>query len=158
VLQAQDLLRAAVDRARADGRTWQEIGEVLGTTKQAAFQRFGRPVDPRTGEPMTASLLPDAGEKALALLGSLAAARFAEVRAAFDQTMLDALDVDHLASVWATVIGSVGSFERFGEPVTYAAGDLTVVDILMHFEAGSAIAKTSFRRTGTVAGLFIQPA
>lgn len=43
VLEAQYLLRAAVDRARAEGHTWQEIGEVVGTTRQAAFQRFARP-------------------------------------------------------------------------------------------------------------------
>jgi hypothetical protein len=36
-------LRAAVDRARAAGQSWGRIGEVLGTTRQAAFQRFGRP-------------------------------------------------------------------------------------------------------------------
>ena len=39
-------LRAAVDRARAAGHSWSRIGEVLGTTRQAAFQRFGRAADP----------------------------------------------------------------------------------------------------------------
>ena len=59
VVEAQDLLRAAVDRARVEGRTWQEIGDILGTTRQAAFQRFGRPIDPRTGAPMSESDLRD---------------------------------------------------------------------------------------------------
>jgi hypothetical protein len=36
-----DVLRATVQRARAAGRTWQEIGDLLGTSRQAAFQRFG---------------------------------------------------------------------------------------------------------------------
>jgi hypothetical protein len=40
-----DVLRATVQRARAAGRTWQEIGDLLGTSRQAAFQRFGRPSD-----------------------------------------------------------------------------------------------------------------
>lgn len=35
------VLRATVQRARAAGRTWQEIGDLLGTSRQAAFQRFG---------------------------------------------------------------------------------------------------------------------
>ena len=43
---AQDALRAAVDQARGRDHTWQEIGDVLDTTRQAAFQRFGRPIDP----------------------------------------------------------------------------------------------------------------
>jgi len=50
---AADALQAAVDRARGAGHSWREIGDVLETTRQAAFQRFGRPVDPRTGTPMT---------------------------------------------------------------------------------------------------------
>jgi hypothetical protein len=157
VLEAQDLLRAAVERARAEGRTWQEIGEVVGTTRQAAFQRFGKPVDPRTGQAMTAGL-PDAADRALALLSEYAAARFERVRDDFDEIMRRELDTERLASVWAMVVGSVGAFERFGEPVAHAAGDLTVVDVLMNFEAGTAVAQVSFRREGTVAGLFIRPA
>jgi hypothetical protein len=157
VLEAQDLLRTAADRARAGGHTWQEIGEAVGTTRQAAFQRFGRPVDPRNGEAMTAGL-PDAAERALALLTEYAAARFDRVRDGFDEKMQRELDTERLASVWAMVVGSVGTFERFGEPVVHAAGDLTVVDVLMHFEAGRGVAQVSFRREGTVAGLFLRPA
>ncbi len=44
-------LRLSVERAREAGRTWQELGDVLGVSRQAAFQRFGHPVDPRTGSP-----------------------------------------------------------------------------------------------------------
>jgi hypothetical protein len=157
VLEAQDLLRAAVDRARAEGHTWQEIGEVLGTTRQAAFQRFGRPVDPRTGEPMAGALLPDAGDRALAVLGDTVAARFDAVRATFDDVMLRAIDTGQLASVWAMVIGTAGTFERFGEPVVHPAGDLSVVDVLMEFEAGQALAQITFRRDGLVAGMYLRP-
>jgi hypothetical protein len=39
---AETRLRAAVDAARAAGDTWAVIGVALGTTRQAAFQRFGR--------------------------------------------------------------------------------------------------------------------
>ena len=38
-------LRLSVDQARAAGHTWQELGDVLGVSRQAAFQRFGHPVD-----------------------------------------------------------------------------------------------------------------
>jgi Protein of unknown function (DUF3887) len=157
VLEAQDLLRSAVDRARAEGHTWQQIGEALGTTRQAAFQRFGRPIDPRTGEPMAAAILPDAGERALSLLARWIAGRFDQVRDDFDETMLRSLPPGELARVLAVVIGTVGTFERFGDPVAHAAGDLTVVDVLLHFEAGQAMAQVSFRREGTVAGMFVRP-
>jgi hypothetical protein len=35
-------LAIAVEVARVDGLSWQDIGTVLGVTRQAAFQRFGR--------------------------------------------------------------------------------------------------------------------
>ncbi len=35
-------LAIAVEIARVDGLSWQDIGTVLGVTRQAAFQRFGR--------------------------------------------------------------------------------------------------------------------
>ena len=37
---------------RAHDHTWAQFGEVLGTTRQAAFKRFGSPRDPRTGDTM----------------------------------------------------------------------------------------------------------
>jgi hypothetical protein len=157
VLEAQDLLRAAVDRARAGGHTWQEIGDVLGTTRQAAFQRFGRPIDPRTGEPMATALLPGAGEKALALLSRWARAEFDRMTDDFDETMRQGLPAGELARVWAMVIGTVGAFEGLGEPVAHVAGPVTVVDVLMRFEAGQFVGRVSFDQEGAVAGLFVQP-
>lgn len=38
---ADDLLRAAVEQARAEGCTWAQIATWLGTSRQAAQQRFG---------------------------------------------------------------------------------------------------------------------
>jgi hypothetical protein len=37
--------RAAVDQAKADGRSWAAIGRQLGVSKQAAARRFGPPRD-----------------------------------------------------------------------------------------------------------------
>lgn len=34
-------LEAAVQRARDEGATWAQVGEALGVTRQAAWQRFG---------------------------------------------------------------------------------------------------------------------
>ena len=43
ILNARRDLRDAVNAARADGVTWPGIGETLGITKQAAYERFGNP-------------------------------------------------------------------------------------------------------------------
>lgn len=42
VEDAEQVLRAAVRAARAAGDSWAVIGTALGTTRQAAFQRFGQ--------------------------------------------------------------------------------------------------------------------
>jgi hypothetical protein len=39
----------AVDMLRAQGYSWADIGAVLGTTRQSAWERFGRQGDPDTG-------------------------------------------------------------------------------------------------------------
>lgn len=39
-LAANQVRRAIVDEARTGGYTWEEIGDALGTTRQAAQQRF----------------------------------------------------------------------------------------------------------------------
>jgi len=41
---ADEELRAAVASARAAGDTWDAIGVALGTSRQAAYQRFGKPI------------------------------------------------------------------------------------------------------------------
>ena len=43
--QLADFERRAVQRHRAAGRTWAEIGQALGVTRQAAWERYGRKVD-----------------------------------------------------------------------------------------------------------------
>ena len=50
VERAEAALSRAVTDARSDGESWSVIGAALDTTRQAAFQRFGRrgalPADP----------------------------------------------------------------------------------------------------------------
>ncbi|MEU8264254.1 DUF3887 domain-containing protein [Micromonospora sp. NPDC048999] len=152
-------LRDAVDAARDAGSTWSEIGDVLGTTRQAAFQRFGRPVDPRTGEPMKSAILPGSAEKAIAVFVGLACGDWEAVRADFDTRVAQALpDADAVAATWAALAGRYGRYEQqMGEPFTYQLGDFTVVDIPLRFEAGEQIGRVSFNPDGTVAGLFVLP-
>ena len=157
VRDAQARLHRAVEAARAAGRTWHEIGTVLGTTRQAAFQRFGRPVDPRTGEVMAEAILPDAVEQALALLAELAAGQWEAARRGFTATLRAALVSGQLAAVWAQLIGSIGAYEGVGEPYAYQAGDFTVVEVPLLFEAGEATGQVSFSADGKVAGLFFRP-
>ena len=154
----ESALRQTVDAARAAGHTWQEIGEVLGTTRQAAFQRFGRPLDPRTGIAMAESIRPDAAERGVTLLVNLVEGNYPEVRRDFDDTMAEAAGTDAaIAAIWAGLVGLVGGYERMGEPHTHQLGDYTAVDVPLEFEAGALTARVSYDPAGKVAGLRFLP-
>ena len=68
--------------------------------------------------------------------------------------MSERLDATRLAGVWAQVIGTAGGYEGMGEPVAHQAGDYTVVDVPLRFEAAEMTGRVSYDRTGQVAGLF----
>jgi hypothetical protein len=155
---ANAALQTAVDRARAAGHSWKEIGDVLETTRQAAFQRFGRPVDPRTGEPMTRTALPGAAERAIAIFANNAAGEWEAARTDFGPKMLHGLSASRLADGWVRTTGLIGRYEGMGEPFAHALGEHTIVDIPLHFEAGEATGRVTFDADGKVVGLFIRPA
>jgi hypothetical protein len=155
---AEAALQAAVDRARAAGQSWREVGDVLGTSKQAAFQRFGHPIDPRTGTPMTRAIPPGAAERAAEFLASFTAARWDEVLGYFNEFMRERHDADRLAGGWAHMLGLYGRYQGMGEVSPVRAGDNIVVDVLLHFEAGDAMVAARFDQDGEVAGLRLHPA
>jgi hypothetical protein len=153
-----EALQEAVDRARAAGHSWREIGDVLGTTRQAAFQRFGHPVDPRTGAPMRTDVPPDAADRAVAIVTCLTEGRWEDTRRDFNARMREAVDAERLAGVWARTLAMIGRYEGIGEPFAHRAGDHTVVEVPLHFEAGEATVRVIFDDDGKIAGLWIQPA
>ncbi len=152
---ADDVVRAVVQQARQSGATWQVIGDALGVSRQAAFQRYGRPIDPRTGEPMNTTPLSGAAELAASTIEDLASGQWARVTEQFDPTMRDGLPEDALAAAWAQIVGLSGAFERLGEPEVTRAGDVTITNTPLSFEAGDYTARIAFRDDRTIAGLHI---
>ena len=153
--QGEALVAAAVQQAREAGRTWQEIGEVLGVTRQAAFQRYGKPIDPRTGEVMNTQPLPGADELSRTVIDDLAHARWSDVSARFDAIMSEKLTEEGLAEAWAHIVGLAGAYESHGETDAVRAGDFTTTNTPLSFEAGDFVARITFRDDRTLAGLYI---
>jgi hypothetical protein len=154
---AGEAMQQAVDQARAAGHSWREIGDVLGTTRQAAFQRFGHPVDPRTGAPMSTEIAAGAADRALAVLASMTEGRWGEARRDFNAQMSQRLDAKRLADGWARMAALVGAYEGMGEPFAHRVADHTVVEIPLRFEAGEATGRVVFDEDGKVAGLWLRP-
>jgi hypothetical protein len=152
---AEALMTAAVQQARDAGRTWQEIGDVLGVSRQAVFQRYGKPIDPRTGEVMNTTPLPEADELARTVIDDLAHARWTDVTARFDSTMRDRLTEEGLAEAWAHIAGLAGAYESHGDTDAVRAGDFTTTNTPLSFEAGDFVARITFRDDRTLAGLYI---
>jgi Protein of unknown function (DUF3887) len=154
---AEMALQAAVDRARAAGQSWRDIGDVLGTSRQAAFQRFGHPVDLRTGALMTRTVPFGSFERVTEFVGSFTASRWTEVLGQFDDRMRDLHNPERLASGWAQLTGMFGAYEGMGEVLPVTVGDSTVVDVLLRFEAGEAMLWVRFDHDGQVTGLRQHP-
>jgi hypothetical protein len=154
---AEAALQAAVDRARAAGGSWRDIGDVLGTSRQAAFQRFGHPVDPRTGALMSHEVPPGAADLAVEIFSGHSEGRFEQIRSDFDEHLQQRLTADRLAAAWASMIGMFGQLESIGQPFARRTGDDTLVDVPLHFEAGDARGFVRLDADGKVAGLAIRP-
>ncbi len=155
---ADAALQAAVDRAREAGQSWREIGDVLGTSRQAAFQRFGHPVDPRTGAPMSREVQPGAADRAVEILGWHDEGRWEEIMAVLDENMRAHLNPEMMAAGSARLAGTFGRLERMGEPFAHRTGDDTMVEVPLHFEASDLKGIVRFNEEGKVAGLAIRPA
>ena len=109
---SQEVLERCVQQSRDAGHTWQEIGDLLGVTRQAAFQRFGKPIDPRTGQPMDKSVrMTDAAERARSIVTNVLEGRMGEARKFFNLQVLAAFTDQVRGDALAAVAGLVGAFE-----------------------------------------------
>jgi hypothetical protein len=158
---ADAVLALCVQQSRDAGHTWQEIGDLLGVTRQAAFQRFGKPIDPRTGAPMDKTItMTDAADRATTITRQVLDGRMDEARPSFNAQVLAAFTDEVRSAAMVTITGMVGAFEGFGEgePFVRRIGDHTVVDIPLRYEAGDMKARVAFDGDEKVAGLVIIPA
>ena len=138
---AEQVLKLCVQQSRDAGHTWQEIGDLLGVTRQAAFQRFGKPIDPRTGEPMDRTVhITDAAERAVAIVTDFLEGRMDDARKSFNAQVLAALTDEKRGSALATVAGLVGEFEGFGEGEVIISKD-EIMFYLVRPEDGVVIEK-----------------
>jgi hypothetical protein len=153
-----DAMQALVVAARERGVPWQRIGDALGITRQAAFQRFGAPIDPRTGVAMNRTVLPDAAERGLELLAHVAAHRWSDACAGFSPSVAAQLGPDSLADAYASVVALAGALESTGVPEVTAMAGVSVVDVPLHHEAADLVGRVSFGPAGDVVGLWFLPA
>jgi hypothetical protein len=145
----EEAIQTFVADARAAGHTWQEIGQLLAISRQAAQQRFGRPPD--EDDPEEARL----GQRAVEIVRQLSQHDWAAVSADWDETMRAKLPLSELAVTWDQIIANAGPLTASGRPSVSRRGPFLVCDVPLVFEHGPMRARISFNRSGEVSGLFI---
>lgn len=163
---ARSRLDAAVEVARAEGRSWAEIGGTLGVSRQAAFKRFGTASDPRGGGPMTRRTAGEAVSLAERAFGHLASGDLGLLRKLMTPDAADLLDVDRLADTWARAVADTGPLVDVVDvgvrhpdgtplgPDETATGTLVAV-VRLECEAGEWEGRLACDGDGRVTGLLV---
>jgi len=157
VALVDDILHSLVQQARAEGHTWAEVGEVLHVSRQAAFQRFGGSASVSPPDGTVTAPLPQAAEKALAVLGDFVAERWEELYARFSARMRVAVPEAVSRSAHERIEQGWGEFLEFGTPDVKVRDGLTVVDVPIALERGDLNGRVAFNADGEVAGLLASP-
>ncbi|GAA1939650.1 hypothetical protein [Nocardioides hwasunensis] len=162
--------RALADRVReahAAGHSWADIGGVLGTTRQAAFKRFGSARDPRTGEQMRSVGTEDVGpitERVFALVDQ---GDYDALRAQMPDDVARVLSRDVVLDLWARVVADTGNLVRCEDTVVEMPGGRevprdtalgTVVGVTtLVCEAGEWQGRVAVGQDRQVLGLLVVP-
>lgn len=166
--QARAQLAAAVREARAAGRTWADIGAVLGISRQAAFKRFGEVTNPADGRvikgaPVSITAIQELTERVFELISQ---AKYAQLDDLLHPDVRDELNAETIGGVWAEVLTEVGAKESCADThVVLPAGDridddadilgvVVGVTTLRH-EAGEMMGRVAVDQDQRIVGLLI---
>ena len=136
-----------VEQARTAGRTWQEIGELLSITRQAAQQRFGQPA----AEAEDSHLAVRAAE----VVRQVNAAEWEEVTADWDDVMAGEVGVERLDQAWRQIVSSAGALETIGHSNVIRKGPYRIADVPLIFKHGPMKARVVFNHAEKISGLFV---
>lgn len=139
--------RLLVGEARASGRTWQEIGELLAITRQAAQQRFS----PSVAESEHRHLALRAAE----VVGQVDRGAWGEVTADWDDVMRGELGLERLAEGWRQITAGAGPLQTIGHSSVVRKGPYRIADVPLIFEHGPMKARVVFNHDDRISGLFV---
>ena len=166
--RARARLQETVDLARASDVSWAEIGRALQITRQAAFKRFGRPRDPRTGNEMKPRSVHGVVEITEHVFRRIDDGDYAAVLRLLTPATAAVLTEQVVLDTWARVVAEVGNLVGF-EDTGIELGDSTrldpsqevlgtvVGDTTLHCEAGEMRGRVAVDDNGMVVGILVVP-
>ncbi len=111
-----------------------------------------------TTPPTNTTVEGDGTARAVEVTEAIAANRWDELIAGFDETMTQQLGAQQLEDVWIVLVEDLGPYESHGDPIEIdAPGQFRVYDTPMTFLNGDAKSRVAFRTNGQIAGLFVLP-
>ncbi|MGO1320308.1 MAG: hypothetical protein ACTII7_06545 [Galactobacter sp.] len=173
VEHSQTQLHRAVDAARDAGLTWAQIGATLHMSRQAAFKRFGKPKDPRTGATMQPQPAATVKKITEAFFRNVAAGDQTATMAALHPDV--ALTWEEIIDVWARAVGEQGELDDVEETTVVAPGEgstdttsvgaddgamlgISVGVTTLRQEAGELMGRIAVDTEGLVVGVLYLPA
>ncbi|MDZ5662443.1 hypothetical protein SFC79_11775 [Nocardioides sp. S-58] len=164
---AERALADAVRRAQAAGHSWAAVGAVLGTSRQAAFKRFGTPRDPRTGRPMAPADTAGVVATTESVFAALDAGRYDELRAMMPDDVARVLTRDVVLGAWARAVADTGNLVACRDTVVQLPGgeDAPSAEVLgtvvgattLVCEAGEWQGRVALGQDGGLLGLLVVP-
>lgn len=168
--QAKLRLKQVVQQARQQGRTWADIGQALGISRQAAFKRFGEVTNPVTGQTMTGApmSLDKIHQVTEQVFDLISAAEYDKLQKMLHPDVREDLPSTLIADTWASVLTEVGAKEAFedthvvlpgGERIEghdAILGTVVGVTTLQH-EAGEMMGRVAVDEQLRVTGILIVP-
>ncbi len=139
--------RLLVAQARASGRTWQEIGELLAISRQAAQQRFSQSAGDSEHRHLAA--------RAAEVVAQVDAGAWDEVTADWDDVMRGELGMERLSQAWSAITASAGPLQTIGDSSVARRGPYRIADVPLIFEHGPMKARVVFNHEDKISGLFV---
>lgn len=151
-------LHAIVQDARTAGFTWQQIGDITGTSRQGAFQRFGSGSG-TAPDSLEIAPLPNATSIAEAMFAAFMAGDRASILPHMTRSMAAALTPRRQEEFRRQLVEELGCLETTMVDAADVAmlGDLTVVTAPLRFQRGLAHGRIAFTPESAVLGLWIEP-
>lgn len=166
--QAKEQLKAAVQKARREGRTWAEVGAALGMTRQAAFKRFGDATNPADGRKITGALMSIETIRTLTeqVFDHISSGDYANLAELMHPTTRQELPESLVSETWAMVLAEVGEKQSYSDThVVLPAGERieedehllgTVVGVTtLNCEAGEMMGRVAVDDQQQVVGLLL---
>lgn len=172
---AEQNLEKVVAAERAMGKSWANIGERLGVTRQAAFKRFGKATDILTGELMTARSTDHLAELAETFLTRVSTGDEELAMGMLHPSVRKELPWPLISETWNRALAEVGSLESITEvfvthpggtapiddPVSLSQGKtlgIAVVVAQLNHEAGELMGRIAFDQDDAIVGILYLPA